>query len=415
MALDPRIILGIQAPQLNDTMDTAVKAQSLRDSQSKNRLMDRHIQALDSADSRANMLSSIARESLNAKGEYDPAAHRANLMKAGMIDEGQAVQKGQLDEMQQARLAQSAKVEEALKTIEYSTRLYSGVKDQAGLDAANAEIARITPDAVSRLPKTYTPEAVKGVLDTAFTYKDKMLADHQTWSENFELNKFKADQQNEAANRDVTREANAKDEEWRRANFLQKQQQGDTANQIQGGATSFNQEQKLAADYQAESKNFVGVRDAYSRIKEALPTAHESSPATLAAGTMFMKLLDPGSVVRESELGMALNATGVWDKALNYANTLASGKVLTKSQVKEFSDMSDKLYEAANKNHASLVGQYKKRTSEYGLNPEHVVTDYNKGVNERPSTPSAPLTATNPNTGERMQSTDGGQSWHAIK
>ncbi len=181
------------------------------------------------------------------------------------------------------------------------------------------------------------------------------------------------------------------------------------ANKVAGGKQIFEAEQKLNADHQAESKTYVAVRDAFSRLKSALPSANKSSPATLAAATTFMKLLDPGSVVRETELGMALNSTGMLDKAYNYANTLANGKVLTKEQVKEFNDIAEKLYSAANKNQKMLNDQYRKKAEEYGMNPEHVVTNYNTSESQ------AVITQTSPSTGMKRISRDGGQTWQILR
>ena len=97
-----------------------------------------------------------------------------------------------------------------------------------------------------------------------------------------------------------------------------------------------------------------------------------------------MKMLDPGSVVRESELGMALNATGIWDKATNYKNKLLNGQVLTPSQAKEFEAIAKTIYDAAEQNHSGVVKQYTQRSNDYGMNPKHVVTDYSLPKNNTP-------------------------------
>ena len=77
-------------------------------------------------------------------------------------------------------------------------------------------------------------------------------------------------------------------------------------------------ERKMADDYRAQSKGFGEASSAYKQINATLDSATKSPAATLAAATKFMKILDPGSVVRESELGMALQASGVLDRAANY-------------------------------------------------------------------------------------------------
>lgn len=134
-------------------------------------------------------------------------------------------------------------------------------------------------------------------------------------------------------------------------------------------------EMKLGDDYRAQSKSFKEVGDAYRQINSTLDKATTSPAATLAAATKFMKLLDPGSVVRESELGMALAATGVFDRATNYFNTLQSGKVLTPNQVADFKKITKDIYAAAQAGQRDIDNHYTKQAKQYNLRPEMVVQD----------------------------------------
>ena len=145
---------------------------------------------------------------------------------------------------------------------------------------------------------------------------------------------------------------------------------------IIGGKQAFDAEGKMGDDYKAQSKEFVAVRDGYTRLNASLKHATTSAAATLAGATSFMKLLDPGSVVRESELGMALAATGVFDRAANYYNTLKLGKVLTPAQAKDFEKIGAQIYAAAEANQKSLTEQYTERAKGYGLNSKNIITDY---------------------------------------
>lgn len=154
----------------------------------------------------------------------------------------------------------------------------------------------------------------------------------------------------------------------------------------------FDAENKLADDHKMQAKDFIAVRDAYSRLDTAMEKATTSAPSALAGATVFMKLLDPGSVVRESELGMALAATGAIDRMENYHNTLKNGKVLTESQAKEFKLVGKQLYEAAKTNQTQLDQHYTGRAKAYGLDPSKVVGDYY--LKEKPA--SAPTTTPAP-------------------
>lgn len=134
-------------------------------------------------------------------------------------------------------------------------------------------------------------------------------------------------------------------------------------------------EMKLADDYRAQSKPFKEVSDAYRTINATLDKATTSAAATLAGATKFMKLLDPGSVVRESELGMALAASGVLDRAFNYHNTLKNGKVLTPSQAADFKRITQQIYAAAQDGQKQVDDNYRRQAQTYGLRPEMIVQD----------------------------------------
>jgi hypothetical protein len=149
-------------------------------------------------------------------------------------------------------------------------------------------------------------------------------------------------------------------------------------------------EMKLADDYRAQSKTFKEVSDAYKTINATLDKATTSPAATLAGATKFMKLLDPGSVVRESELGMALAATGVLDRATNYVNTLKYGKVLTPAQTADFKNITSKIYEAAQSQQKTIDASYKKTADAYKLRPENIIQDL--GQNAPATTPKAAAT-----------------------
>jgi len=134
-------------------------------------------------------------------------------------------------------------------------------------------------------------------------------------------------------------------------------------------------EMKLGDDYRNQSKMFKETSDAYRQIQATLDKATTSPAATLAGATKFMKLLDPGSVVRESELGMALAATGAFDRATNYVESLKYGKVLTQQQVNDFKGITAQIYKAAQVGQQQIDASYTKQAKTYKLRPELIVQD----------------------------------------
>jgi hypothetical protein len=134
-----------------------------------------------------------------------------------------------------------------------------------------------------------------------------------------------------------------------------------------GGQKGFDNEMSLKKSFSAEPvyKAFGEMQSAYGQITDSLKAA---SPAgDLAAATKFMKLLDPGSVVRESELGMAMAASGALDRARNYAELRLSGKKLTPDQRKDFQDLSDKLFTTATTAYNAKRGEFEQMGNAYGL------------------------------------------------
>lgn len=135
-----------------------------------------------------------------------------------------------------------------------------------------------------------------------------------------------------------------------------------------GGQKGFENEMKLGGAFKGEPvyKAFSEMKSAYGQITDSIKQA---SPAgDLAAATKFMKLLDPGSVVRESELAMAMAASGALDRATNYAQNVIKGTKLTPTQRADFQALADKLYGTAADTYNAKRGEYLQQGEDYGLN-----------------------------------------------
>jgi hypothetical protein len=87
-----------------------------------------------------------------------------------------------------------------------------------------------------------------------------------------------------------------------------------------------------------EVKEFSKVRSAYEKVKEA---GQDPSPAgDLSLIFNYMKILDPGSVVREGEFANAQNAGGIDTKVRNFYNNIIRGTRLDASQRQDFLNQS---------------------------------------------------------------------------
>lgn len=141
-------------------------------------------------------------------------------------------------------------------------------------------------------------------------------------------------------------------------------------------------ERGFRKDFVAESKNFIAQDDAYGRI---LASAENPSAAgDLALVFNYMKVLDPMSVVRESEFRTAQNARGALQDAVEggeyvpsflfgIINKLAVGELMTPVQRADFVERAGQLYADAAGNHASRENEFRRIAEFNKLNPEIIV------------------------------------------
>jgi hypothetical protein len=134
-------------------------------------------------------------------------------------------------------------------------------------------------------------------------------------------------------------------------------------------------------------KEFSTVQTAHKQITNAL--SNPSAANDLAAATKFMKLLDPGSVVRESELGMAMAATGAIDLMGNYLQRLQNGERLNPAQRADFKKAAELAYRAAEETYNQIGGQYVELANRYNLNPDNIVLRSGR-TPSNPATPAEP-------------------------
>jgi hypothetical protein len=149
---------------------------------------------------------------------------------------------------------------------------------------------------------------------------------------------------------------------------------------------------ELNKQYTSESKGFIETKIAIDKAKAALKDAATNPTAGLSAGTAFMKILDPQSVVRETELAMALKSSGWFDSATNVANTLQSGKtILTPTQITNLNKTIDGLFEEVKAEQRIVDAGYTTRAKSYGLDIKNIITD--RGQNKKAEDKKLPANA----------------------
>ena len=140
----------------------------------------------------------------------------------------------------------------------------------------------------------------------------------------------------------------------------------------------FKNEMALRKEYEKSVGDFIKVQDSYRKVESADDTA----AGDLSLIFSYMKMLDPGSVVREGEFANAQNATGVPGKIRNAYNRTINGKRLNPTQRKEFKSQSKRLFGAAKKRDDEVRTKLTKTIDDFGLSRERV-------LGEAPEAPTA--------------------------
>jgi len=131
-------------------------------------------------------------------------------------------------------------------------------------------------------------------------------------------------------------------------------------------AKQFDMESKLRKEYTDRTK-------AYGQLESTYQNMQSSSNAKTGAGdialiTQFMKMLDPGSVVRETEFATARDTAGLFDRLANQAENLKSGRLFELSSkqrseyvtlAKQYLDASRKKAETERKDLGKVINYYK--------------------------------------------------------
>jgi len=138
----------------------------------------------------------------------------------------------------------------------------------------------------------------------------------------------------------------------------------------------FNQAAELRKEFQSQSKNYQLVRDAYNRIQTS---AQSPTPAgDLSMLYNYMKLLDPGSVVRESEFKSAATAKPLMERlglSWDAVGSVWNGNKMTPGMRQDFLNRASQLYNTENQQHGQRVNEYKRLATGARLDPSMVITD----------------------------------------
>jgi len=105
----------------------------------------------------------------------------------------------------------------------------------------------------------------------------------------------------------------------------------------------FSAERDIRKEWNNYKKPFNLIEIGYQKLKASLKSG--TGAGDMAAVFGFMKLLDPGSVVRESEFAAAKNTAGLMEKIYLQKDTLVEGELLSPKQRDEFLKLATQFYD----------------------------------------------------------------------
>lgn len=131
-----------------------------------------------------------------------------------------------------------------------------------------------------------------------------------------------------------------------------------------------SEEARLRGEYSLRTKDLSDAARNYSIIETS--AKDDSGAGDIALVTSFMKMLDPGSVVRETEFAIARNSGGLLASLRTIADKVESGKFLTERQRADFKRLSGEYLKAAQVQEARVRSTYETIVDNYGLNRTNV-------------------------------------------
>lgn len=168
----------------------------------------------------------------------------------------------------------------------------------------------------------------------------------------------------------------------RREERLTSQQENANALRLRG---EFNNSQ-IKKDFDVMNRAFKSIEHAYETSTD--PKSPSLIASDQALGIMIQKMLDPASVVRESEYARTPQGAAVMSQIQAFIPKLAKGGMaITDKERKAILDMARQLMDATGEVYNSHINRYKESAAEFGVDPDKVL----KGIKEY--TPSSASTA----------------------
>lgn len=130
------------------------------------------------------------------------------------------------------------------------------------------------------------------------------------------------------------------------------------------------EEARLRGEYAKRTEDLSAAERNFSVIETS--AQDNSGAGDIALVTSFMKMLDPGSVVRETEFATAANAGGLLARLSTIAQRVESGQFLTPAQRADFQRLARQYLEASQEQEVRVQDSYQRIVDNYGLDKVNV-------------------------------------------
>lgn len=138
----------------------------------------------------------------------------------------------------------------------------------------------------------------------------------------------------------------------------------------------------LRDEYNNLTKEFRTVRDNYSGLIAA--TKNPSAAGDLSLLFSYYKLIDPNSVVRESEFAQAAASGSLGDRWVGVGKQLMSGERLADPVRQDFVNQATALYQEREAGYNQVRSQYGELAKRAKVNPADVLTEFRTPKSETP-------------------------------
>ena len=145
---------------------------------------------------------------------------------------------------------------------------------------------------------------------------------------------------------------------------------GTMAGAISKGGIKVETDLRKDFNGQQEVKDWRAITGSYRQIRELSKAPSAQNDIGLVFS--YMKMLDPGSVVREGEFANAQNAAGVPEQIRNAWNKALTGERLNPEQRRAMVASAGKIVESRAPRFNQIVEEYRGYAQDYGGNPDRI-------------------------------------------